>query len=194
MTNRRQFLGLGLAASVWPVVGSGRTARPGAGAARLYVAVCDRRYIDAAAFAAPLRAQAVPVREIDGDVTSLWYHDLALRWRDAPVPIVGLTTPEALFCLEQLAWDHRMHVVFRAERVGAADGRIVRRVAAPARVIVSQSRPARAGAARCAAWAAEAPRHAALEPAPRTVLEVPAERGDGGEAWVAWAIGPVRRS
>lgn len=198
MTNRRQFLGLGLAASVWPVVGSARAraagAMPGTDGARLYKVICHRRFAAAAEFAAPLRAQGVPVHEIDGDVTSVWYHDLALRWAEAPVAIAGFTTPEALFCLERLAWDHRMRVVFRAGPVSAPGGSVVRRVAAPPQVVLNGAGRARARVGDLAEAAAQSAVQAALVPPARVVVNAPAHHGDVAGAWVAWAISPVRRS
>src|SRR3970282_1640352 len=80
----------------------------------LYKAIYDAAYAPALAFARQMRGHGVAVHAIDGDITDLWFNDLALRWREKPVAIAGLTGPEALFCLEQLAWDHRMRVVLRA--------------------------------------------------------------------------------
>ena len=50
-----------------------------------------------------------------GDMTRFWYDDLYHRWRQAPVAIAGLTAHGALFCLERLAWEKRMRVVYRRE-------------------------------------------------------------------------------
>lgn len=121
MTNRRQFLGIGIAAAVWPGLmtaaqRSSVTRAPAEGPARLplYKAIYDTAYAPAVEFAAQMRHRGVAVHAIERDITSVWFNDLALRWRRSPAAIAGLTAPEALFCLEQLAWDHRMRVVFRA--------------------------------------------------------------------------------
>jgi hypothetical protein len=82
--------------------------------APLYKAIYDKSYAPALAYAAQMQRRGVAVHAIDGDITDVWFNDLALRWRESPVAIAGLTAPEALFCLEQLAWDHRMRVVSRA--------------------------------------------------------------------------------
>src|SRR5690606_29933809 len=42
-------------------------------------------------------------------------------WRARPRPIAGLTARAALFCLERLAWDHGMRVVYCAEHIRRAD-------------------------------------------------------------------------
>jgi hypothetical protein len=123
MPNRRQVLEFGLVASVWPGLTnaaerfSSSSSTPALAEALtrfpLYKAIYDASYAPALAFAAHMRGRGVAVHPIDGDITSLWFNDLALRWREHPVAIAGLTAPEALFCLEQLAWDHRMRVVYR---------------------------------------------------------------------------------
>lgn len=198
MTNRRQFLGLGLAASVWPVVApatASRSAREALGSPGIYKAVFDTRAAAGRRFAARMRACGVPARGISGDVTRVWYEDLALRWREAPAAIAGVTAPDTLFCLEQLAWDHRMRVVFRAERVVAADGATELRLEGPEHVLASAaglggSRLAEAEA--LAELAVQCPR-AALVPEPRSTRRVPARRGVH-DSWVAWAIAPVRRA
>jgi len=80
----------------------------------LYKVIFDRRFPSSREFGAEARKLGLPVHEIEGDITDLWYHDLSLRWREEPVAIAGLTAHGPLFCLERLAWDHRMRVVFRA--------------------------------------------------------------------------------
>ncbi len=53
------------------------------------------------------------MRRISGDITGLWYGELYDRWRSAPFALAGMTDRMALFCLEQLARDARMRVVYR---------------------------------------------------------------------------------
>jgi len=119
MPNRRQFLELGLIASILPGLAAATERSPmwapAASFTRvpLYKAIYDKSYAPALAYAAQMQRLGVAVHPIDGDVTDVWFNDLALRWRESPVAIAGLTAPEALFCLEQLAWDHRMRVVSR---------------------------------------------------------------------------------
>ena len=88
----------------------------------LYKFIYDRRFPAARAFG----AAAEQVRStggtfaIDGDITELWSRDLRLRWSSrgggrGGGAIAGMTTARTLFCLEQLAKDHWMRVVFRAD-------------------------------------------------------------------------------
>jgi hypothetical protein len=120
MPSRRQVVKFGIIAAVWPGLTTAvEPSLPWAPPekltrqAPLYKAIYDASYVAGLAFAAQMQRQGVAVAPIDGDITHVWFDDLALRWRESPVAIAGLTAPEALFCLEQLAWDHRMRVVFR---------------------------------------------------------------------------------
>ncbi len=143
MTNRRQFLGIGIGAAVWPglmaTVGrSSVTRAPAEEPAHLpllYKAIYDTAYAPAVEFAAQMQRRGVAIHAIERDITGVWFNDLALRWRRSPVAIAGLTAPEALFCLEQLAWDHRMRVVFRATHRRGPNGAIEHQVRAPQRLL-----------------------------------------------------------
>jgi len=81
----------------------------------LYKIIADENFELSTAFAQHAAARGANVHVGSSDITSLWFHDLEPRWRHTPLAIAGLTTPEALFCLEQLARDHGMRVVTRAE-------------------------------------------------------------------------------
>jgi hypothetical protein len=119
MPNRRQLLEFGVLAPFLPALtfagdlAAGVSPTTARGYPRLYKAIYDRRYAGALAFAAEMQNRGVNAEPIDGDITNVWFNDLALRWRESPVAIAGVTAPEALFCLEQLAWDHRMRVISR---------------------------------------------------------------------------------
>jgi hypothetical protein len=121
MTNRRQFLGMGLVASALPLAAQSTfaaaldVARPDRSAVSLYKVLYDTRFPASVAFARRAATHGLVVQAIDGDVTRVWYDDLYHRWREGPAAIAGLTAHGALFCLERLAWDQRMRVVFRAE-------------------------------------------------------------------------------
>ncbi len=137
MTNRRQFLSMGIAAAAWPgiMAGAGRFSNlaPAGDLARqpLYKAIYEKAYAPAVDFAAQMRRRGVAVHGIEQDITSVWFNDLELQWRRNPVAIAGLTTPEALFCLEQLAWNHRMRVVFQVTHERGPNGAIEHQVRAP---------------------------------------------------------------
>ena len=79
----------------------------------LYKFIYDRRYPAARAFGAA--ANGLRTVAIDGDITALWSRDLRAQWSVGAGAIAGMTTARSLFCLEQLAKDHWMRVVIRAE-------------------------------------------------------------------------------
>lgn len=119
--DRREFIQTSVTAALF--TGIGHTAavrRPGRLShapldAQIYKAVCDERYSDSLAFRDEVSRLAIPIYAIRGDVTNLWFNDLDAHWREHTAPVVGLTTDAALFCLEGLARDHHMRVLFRAE-------------------------------------------------------------------------------
>ena len=87
--------------------------RPAPGESAAGLVVVDRRWPEAAALLAAARRSGGRVFETDGDITGVW-QDLDGLWRNGgPAVIEGITTHQALFCLEQLALDHRRHVVRR---------------------------------------------------------------------------------
>ena len=125
MTSRREILEVGLAASALSFAGAFlAAASERREAVALYKILYDTRFPESVAFAARAATHGQAVHAMRGDVTRFWYDDLYHRWREGPAAIAGLTAYGALFCLEQLARDQRMRVVFRAEHtVGAATGR-----------------------------------------------------------------------
>lgn len=146
MTNRRAFLLGGLAgggavvvaglpaARAWMADGAGSPARA-LGVVPPYRLIVDTRFAVTHALLDAARSYGLATRAIDGDVTDLWFNDLALRWRAGPAPIAGLTTVGALFCLERLAWDAGMRLAFRADHRCFADGRVEHALQAPASVL-----------------------------------------------------------
>lgn len=143
MANRREFIlgGLagGAAASLaglpalraWAEQPAHVAERAGP-AAPLYRLIVDERFTVTQGLLAAARSRGVAVSAISGDVTDLWFNDLALRWQQGPAPIAGLTTVGALFCLERLAWDAGMRLRFRADHRCFADGRVEHVLQAPA--------------------------------------------------------------
>ena len=108
MPSRRRFLKFGLSACA-----AGAMIRPISGQARVvpyYKAVFDERFEGPCAFAAGAAERRIPTAAIRGDITSLFFDDLDLRWKQGPVPLAGYTTPASLFCLDLLARDRGMHV------------------------------------------------------------------------------------
>jgi hypothetical protein len=80
--------------------------------------IFDQRFVAARLFGAEAARRGIATTAFNGDVTALWFHDLGPRWAVDRAPIAGITTPEALFCLEQLARDAWMRVTVRAEHAG----------------------------------------------------------------------------
>ena len=126
MTSRREFLKAGLAASVLLPVGAQADLAAVEGAAvaavSFYKVLYDTRFPASVAFAQRAAARGFAVHAIAGDMTRFWYDDLYHRWLQGPAAIAGLTAHGALFCLERLAWDQRMRVVYRRELAPAAGG------------------------------------------------------------------------
>ncbi len=87
---------------------------PASDAARvpLRAVLFDERFAEALRFGEAARERGLPTRSLRADVTDIWYGELHPLWKTRAVPIAGLTAYSALFCLEQLAWDHRMRVIY----------------------------------------------------------------------------------
>jgi len=136
MTSRREILKAGLAASAVPLAASAfaaRSARPEAVA--LYKVLYDTRFPESVAFATRAAEHGHAIHAMHGDMTRFWYDDLYHRWRQGPAAIAGLTAHGALFCLERLAWDQGMRVVFRAEHTVAVSGCVAHAVEGPAALV-----------------------------------------------------------
>ena len=121
MASRREFLQVGIAALALPISAHAALS-PAADAPEatapvtpLYKVVYDERFPASVAFGTEARRLGLPTHSIRGDITDLWFHDLDAQWKRKPVAVAGLTAQGALFCLERLAWDHGMRVVFRGD-------------------------------------------------------------------------------
>ncbi len=199
MASRREFLQLGVAAFALPItVHTGllpeASNAPGDAAfVPLYKVIFDERYQASRAFAAKAESLGASINGIKGDITDLWFHDLDLRWRQGPAAIAGLTGHGALFCLERLAWDRRMRVVFRGEHEYLAGG-VRHALAGPESVLREASSLESSGQD----WG---------ELIARLVMQCPAVRSEAAEAAIvsrragqeddperlySWVIAPVR--
>lgn len=113
MPNRRQFLQAGISALLLPLLS--RKAF-GAGAPKTFdLVIFDQRYLKARTFAEQARHAGLECAAIQGDITELYFRDLALRWSRRPSTIAGLSTIASLFCLEILARDRGMRLVYFAD-------------------------------------------------------------------------------
>ena len=127
MVNRRNVLKISAAtvAGVFvkmPV--SGRNLSPTRAHIAFHRAVFDERFAECRDFADELENAGVSASAIRGDVANLWYQDLREHLRENRLPVAGLTDRPALFCLEELARDVGMRVVFRADHIIDQNGHV----------------------------------------------------------------------
>jgi hypothetical protein len=196
MTSRRQFLKVGLAASALPVAARAAFAADSSVATvPLYKVVYDTRFDASVAFGRRAAARGLVVHAMAGDMTRFWYDDLYHQWQEGPTAIAGLTAHGALFCLERLAWDQRMRVVFRGEHSLVADGCVAHRFDGPATLLATAA-DAASGMAWAAALAdvvAECPRDRGVHGS-ASALTVDAGTPPASEQLFSWVIAPVRRA
>jgi len=141
MASRREFLQVGIAALALPISAHAALS-PAADAPEktapvtpLYKVVFDERFPASVAFGAEARSLGLPAHSIRGDITDLWFHDLDAQWKKKPAAVAGLTAQGPLFCLERLAWDHGMRVVFRGDHQYLPAGSIEHVLTGPASVV-----------------------------------------------------------
>jgi hypothetical protein len=206
MTTRREFLQAGIAASALPfgaaVTPAARNpdtaaaASPLEPAASFYKVVFDERFSESVAFAHEMARRGMTVHGISGDMTDLWYHDLHAQWQQNPVAIAGLTGHGPLFCLEQLAWDHGMRVVLRAEHRYAAENCMEHELSAPDVLLPETTSLAQAGAG----WSTQMARFVSRCPlsgsrSSTRIVSPSAHRREADEdSLFTWIIAPVARS
>jgi hypothetical protein len=141
MYNRRSFIQASAAASSVSVLASALGAWPAgalaAASSRIdfYKVVFDGEHPAAVAFGRVAGGTGLAAQAIGRDVTALWYDDLYHRWRQGPAAIAGMTPPRVAHCLQVLAQDAGMRMVFRVEHVPAADGRLAHRLSGPKSVL-----------------------------------------------------------
>jgi hypothetical protein len=115
-------------------------------------AVFDERFAECRAFAAELTGGGVPTAAIRGDVARLWYGDLRAHLRESRLPLAGLTDRATLFCLEELARDVGMRVIFRADHIIDRNGHARHAAIGPASLVaVTRNLPPEAGFGRAMA-------------------------------------------
>jgi hypothetical protein len=129
MSSRRRFLKIGLGVYAAGACGSAHAIRPVASQgrparwykARWYKAIFDERFENTRAFAAEAEARGISTAAIRGDITSLFFDDLDLRWKQGPVLLTGYTTQASLFCLDLLARDRGMRLSHCAAKPSVDD-------------------------------------------------------------------------
>ena len=142
MLNRRTFLQAGvtavpLATGAALTLGANK-ARAALPAVPLHTVVYDERYPDSVAFATEVRWMGQRTSAIRGDVTKLWYDDLYHAWKNGPVAIAGLTTQDAMFCLEVFGNDAGLRLIVKAEHQISA-GRVEHRLQGPEAALAGTS-------------------------------------------------------
>lgn len=142
----------GAAAAAGSALGTGvAQAAPAVHGLALYKVVADTRFADSRAFAAEAARSGRRIAWIDGDVTKLWYDELDLLWRGDKAALAGLTDHAAFFCLERLAPDRGLRVVFKGEHRRLASGVVAHAVAGPDAVVTRAALERLSGPA----WAAQ---------------------------------------
>ena len=138
MVNRRSVMKLGAATVAGALVNLpvlGRNVAPASAHSVLQRAVFDERFAECRAFAAELNSAGVLTSAIRGDVARLWYHDLRVQLSKKPAPLAGLTDRPAVFCLEELARDVGMRVIFRADHIMEQNGHTQHSAVGPASLV-----------------------------------------------------------
>jgi len=199
MTNRREFLQIGLAATALPAA-SGLFSAPAdasvaapTSAIPLYKVVFDDRFAEGKAFGDVAARLGVGFHAMQGgDVTDFWYHDLDLAWRAGPKPIAGFTRHGPLFVLERLGWDRGLRVAFRGEHRSLGDGVIEHRLSGPAETLSNASGLIPAGKEWVRLMGAMVTQCAAgcSSPIERTVVTRGVERLPDDETFYSWVIAP----
>jgi hypothetical protein len=201
MASRREFLQVGFAALTLPI--SARAAfapavsNPAGEPAPtpLYKVIFDNRFPASVEFGEQAKRLGAAAHGIKGDITDVWFNDLYHRWKESPVAIAGLTAHGPIFCLERLAWDHRMRVVFRADHKLLPDGSIEHALSGPENVL---RRAADLGAdgpnwsSRIAELVTHFPQARSTSGKATFVARLPKPTGDDPEPLISWVIAPVR--
>lgn len=200
MPSRREFLQVGFAASMLPVVSvdrgraaANRPVQAHHSVHALHAALCDDRFAQSGEFGVEAERLGVPVVRFAGDITDFWFTDLSLRWQHSPVAIAGLTAQGPLFCLERLAWDHGLRVVFRGTHRFADVHHVDHALAGPSGTLARAREFGLTGAqwARGVAQLVAACEAAgARSTAEMTAAAPDAGRREPGEPLVSWVIAP----
>jgi hypothetical protein len=203
MRSRREFLQIGVAALALPISARAAMASEPFAAAGgptpvpLYKVIFDERFAASRAFGSEAKRLGLPVHAIKGDITDLWFNDLYARWKQSPAAIAGLTAHGAIFCLERLAWDQRMRVVFRADHTNGSGGSIEHALSGPDGMLREAADLSSSGqdwSARIARLVARCPveRPQASKATIVTPMVNPAHRDS--EPLISWVIAPVNRT
>jgi hypothetical protein len=199
MASRREFLQIGVAALALPISARARLTPEISGRANpsvatpLYKVIFDQRFQSSRAFAGEVKRLGAAIYGIKGDITDLWFHDLDARWKREPIGIAGLTEHGPLFCLERLAWDHGMRVVYRADHTYRSDGYMEHELSGSEQMLreaVDLSSSGTDWSSRTASLLTRCPASRA-QASKMTVVTPTAKQADDPEHLVSWVIAPV---
>jgi hypothetical protein len=203
MSNRRELLQMGIAVTVLPLEATANAwAAPSADAGwgepvALYKAVYDTRFAASRAFGERMTARRIATAATTtGDITGLWFDTLYPQWQKGVAAIAGLTARGPLFCLEQLASDHGMRVVFRAQHSWSSAGAVRHDIEGVGIAVEAVRRVATDGD-----WVSVVsdvigryPRTAAPNASVQVQTARPALQVPEDEVLYSWIIAPVMRS
>lgn len=142
MTNRRQFLKIGVATSTLPLAASA------AGSATLgaftngqsipfYKVIVDERSPESVEFGKAMEERGYDIYQMkNGDLTQFWVEELNSIWEKEPVAIAGLTEFGPLFCLEQLGRTYGARKVYRGDHHYEQQGKITHKLNGPEKMIL----------------------------------------------------------
>jgi hypothetical protein len=189
MISRRAIVASGLAvpflAHASAASLTGATPRRNHAAAAYFAA--DERFAEARESAHAVALRGAATQSVGEDITAL-YESLDLAWRTLPFAVAGLTTTNALFVIERLAWDRGLRTVYRGTHRHAGDEGFEHDLLGPPTLI----RRIEGRAER--SWAAELGR-ALVEWVPepeerRQVVVAQTLPGAGGATLASWLLMP----
>lgn len=197
MPSRREFIRCGLAASAlaaYPLsvrLALARSSREKP--LRLFKILFDQTSAEGAEFGAEAVSLGGATRAVGGDAGGAWMNEIEPRWKRGPAAIAGLTGRASLFCLELLARDYGMGVVYCAEHSLAASGVVHRVIAGRDQVSQWESRLAAAGnrwGAVAVAMAMSCPK--TPTPVPRVdLLDLTQPSSTATPSVFSWVMGPA---
>jgi hypothetical protein len=196
MANRREFIRAGIAVTATAsAVGAPARGEEAAAPHRIHKVVYDSRFDEPVRFAETARSLGLQTHAIEGDMTALWYGELHGLWQTGAVAIAGMTRHGPMFCLEMLARDHGMRLVYQAEhQIG--DGEVRHTVSGALPNIRRSIDLTRSGAAwpeLMAALVADTPVRPALSGSVGVVTRTEGS-GAAEEPLFTWVIAPATQA
>lgn len=168
--NRRQFISRAAALEFALIAHPRAFAAPGSHCYSMFPGrvIADTRLAPSVAFAAAMAGTGARVSETDGDLTSLWFDDLARHFACSNAPVSGLTSARTALVMTELARGPGVRVLWRAEHVALSDGTWRHEFEAGAAIVARA-----AGLAATADWTTDL---GSLLADARAGLSAPAER------------------